>query len=348
MDAHSFDNIEERASLKSFLHRQLFKTPLLPQDVNLEGKTAIVTGSNTGIGLECARQLLDLGLSKLIIAVRDSSKGDKAREELLSGRAFSSHLSLEVWDLDLQCYESVVAFVDRARGLDRIDIVVLNAGVSKQFFDLTSSTGHEETIQVNVLSTALLAILILPILKSKNAIEQPARLVMVSSDTASWAHFRERSYTPLLPPLDKPETFTITDRYATSKLLGQLFVTELAERVPSSVAIITMPNPGWCYGTGLGHVPGGTWGERVVSVPRRILGRHPTIGARVITDAPVRHGAEAHGQYLEDCEIQPHWDRMAPLVYTAEGERLRGILWKEIMDELWFANVENIVEELGR
>ncbi|KAI1358518.1 retinol dehydrogenase 12 [Xylaria arbuscula] len=345
MDAHTFDNIEERASLKSFLHRQLFKTPLLPQDVKLEGKTAIVTGSNTGIGLECARQLLDLGLSKLIIAVRDSSKGEKAREELLSGRASSSHLSLEVWELDLQSYESVVTFVDRASGLDRIDIVVLNAGVSKQFFDLTPSTGHEETIQVNALSTALLAILILPILKSKNAIEQPARLVIVSSDTASWAHFRERSYhTPLLPALDKPETFTITDRYATSKLIGQLFVAELAGRVPSSVAIITMPNPGWCYGTGLGHVPGGTWGERVVSVPRRILGRHPTIGARVSTDAAVRHGAEAHAKYLEDCEIQP----MAPLVYTAEGERLRGILWKEIMDELWFANVQNIVEELKR
>lgn len=143
------DNIEKRATFRSFLHRQLFKTPTLPQNVDLKGKTVIVTGSNTGIGLECARQLLDLGASKLIIAVRNQSKGDKARENLLSNRPPLLDLSVEVWSLDLQSYESIVSFVDRAKSLDRLDIVVLNSGVSKQFFDLTPSTGHEDTIQFN-------------------------------------------------------------------------------------------------------------------------------------------------------------------------------------------------------
>ncbi|KAJ8130820.1 hypothetical protein O1611_g2802 [Lasiodiplodia mahajangana] len=149
MATPTFNNIEKRATLRSFLHRQVFKTPSLPQNVNLAGKTAIVTGSNTGIGLECARQLLDLGASKLIIAVRDESKGDKAKQDLLSSHPSLPDLSVEVWSLDLQSYESIVSFVDRAKGLDQLDIVVLNAGVSKQFFNLTPSTGHEETIQVN-------------------------------------------------------------------------------------------------------------------------------------------------------------------------------------------------------
>ncbi|GAP85551.2 putative short-chain dehydrogenase reductase family [Rosellinia necatrix] len=232
----------------------------------------------------------------------------------------------------------------RCKQTDPSHAVVLNAGVSKQFFGLTPSTSHEETIQVNVLSTALLAILLLPIFKAQNLAQKSARLVIVSSDTASWARFKEKSSEPLLSALDKRENFTNVDRYATSKLLGQLFVAELAKRVPSSVAVISMPNPGWCYGTGLGHVPGGTWGDRIVSVPRRIFGRSPRIGARSLTDAAVRHGTGAHGQYLEDCEVQP----LAPLIYTSEGERISRALWREIMAELSFANAQDIVDELGR
>lgn len=276
-------------------------TPTLPENVDLKGKTAIVTGSNTGLGLECARQLLDLGLSKLVIAVRDEAKGQFAKTHLLGGRPGGS---VGAWKLDLQSYDSITAFAERTKTLERLDIVVLNAGVSKQFFDVTPSTGHEESIQVNVLSTALLTILLLPILKVKNSPEHPGRLVIVSSDVASWAKFKERKSTPLLAALDKRENFSL-DRYPTSKLLGQLFVTELVKRVPASVAVITLPNPGWCYDTSLGHVPGGALGERIVAIPRRIIGRRAEIGARSITDAAVRHGPEAHGQYMEDCEIQP-------------------------------------------
>lgn len=67
----------KEASQLNFLYRQLFVT--VPQisasSVNLQGKTAIVTGSNSGLGLQCARQLLTLGISKLILAVRSETKG---------------------------------------------------------------------------------------------------------------------------------------------------------------------------------------------------------------------------------------------------------------------------------
>ncbi|KAI0159864.1 retinol dehydrogenase 12 [Hypoxylon sp. FL1284] len=291
---------------------------------DLKGKTAVVTESNTGIGFECARQLLDLGIGKLIIAVRDEAKGQNAKRALLHGRSISDD-AIEVWRLDLQSYESITAFAERARGIERLDIAVLNSGVSKQFFDLTPSTGHEESIQ-----------------SIKTSTDQPNRLVIVSSDTASWAGFKEKDSVPLIPALDKKEKFSLTDCYPTSKLLGQLFVTELTKRVPSSVATITMPNPGWCYGTGLGHVPGGTIGERIVSVPKRILGRTASMGARVVTDAAVQHGQEAHGQYIEDCKIQPK----APFIYTPEGERVAKVLWDKIMSELSFAKVEDILREV--
>ncbi len=47
-----------------------------PADINLEGKTAIVTGATEGIGQETARQLLVLRLSTLVFAVRNPSKGE--------------------------------------------------------------------------------------------------------------------------------------------------------------------------------------------------------------------------------------------------------------------------------
>lgn len=296
---------KKNASIRQFFYRQLFLTPPPPQNVNLEGKTAIVSGSNTGIGLETARQLLDLGLSKLIIAVRDESKGQTASANLSSGRKLKDG-AIEVWKLDMLSYESVTAFAERSKTLESLDIAILNAGVMKQTYDTAPSTGHEESIQVNYLSTALLTILLLPLLKSKaeaNNRTDPGHLVWLQSELASWAKFKAKDSTPLLPALDKPEDFNMPDSYCTSKLLGQLFVTELAKRVPSSVAIITMPTPGWCRDTALGTVPGIHVAQAIVNSIKRVLGRRVAIGVRGVVDSAV-HGPDAHGQYLQDCKIQ--------------------------------------------
>ncbi|ETS84694.1 hypothetical protein PFICI_02719 [Pestalotiopsis fici W106-1] len=338
--APTFDNVEERAGVRSFLRRQVYEKPTLPENVDLQGQTAIVTGSNTGIGLECARQLLDYGLGKLIIAVRNESKGQKARETLLSGRQ-EPLPDVEVWNLELSSYDSVMSFAERAKALNRLDIVVLNAGISNQFYSKVASTGHEQTMQVNILSTALLAILLLPIIKAKKHQGHPGRLVFVSSDMASWATLKEKDVVPLLPALDDPKNMDL-GRYATSKLLGQLFVSELSKRVSPSLAIITMPNPGWAYGTGLGKTEGWTIGDTIIAVPRRILGRPPSVAARLVTIGTVAFGAEAHGQYIESGKMQPK----APFVYSKDGERVAKTLWDEIIAELSFAKVGDILKEL--
>lgn len=66
---------QKEGSLPSYLHRQLFFTPQPVAGVSVEGKTAIVTGSNCGVGLECSRQLLDLGITTLVLAVRSQVRG---------------------------------------------------------------------------------------------------------------------------------------------------------------------------------------------------------------------------------------------------------------------------------
>lgn len=155
---------EKQASVPRFFYNQLTARPATVQGVSLADKTALVTGSNTGVGLETSNQLLDLGLRKLILAVRSEERGQAAKKKLSAGRNLSDD-SIEVWKLDHSDYDSVVAFAERTKSLARLDIVVLNIGIGNATRAFNPKTGHDEMIQVNYLSTALLAILLLPVVK---------------------------------------------------------------------------------------------------------------------------------------------------------------------------------------
>ncbi|KAF2685188.1 NAD(P)-binding protein [Lentithecium fluviatile CBS 122367] len=335
---------EKEASVLQFFYRQFFvNTPALTQDnAKLKGKTAIVTGSNTGLGLEVSRQLLDLGLSKLILAVRNATKGKIAAKSLSSGRSPSS-CEIEVWNLDLSAYESVVEFAERTKTLESLNIAVLNAGVFKANEAYNPSTRFEEDVQINYLSNILLASLLLPVMKTKSG-AHPNRLVLVSSDTAGWAKFNERKSRPILDAFKQQnaQKWDMQERYGTSKLLGQLFLTELAEHVPASVVTVNAANPGFCYGSELGREGNGTILGFIVDIVTRLVGKPCHLGARSIIHAAVSFGEEVHGQYVEDGRIRPK----APLIYRSEGEKIMGDLWEETMTELSFAKVRESIQGL--
>ncbi|KAK8061754.1 short-chain dehydrogenase/reductase family protein [Apiospora phragmitis] len=338
---------EQEASQLQFIRRQFSGAPpaVSRDDVDLDGQAAIVTGANGGIGLECCRQLLDLGVSKLILAVRDEHKGEVARETLMAGNPSNAGQTIEVWRLDYASYESVVAFARRAESLQpRLDIAILNAAVNRASFALNPETGHEEDVQTNYLSTALLTLLLLRAFKPSSSTipsppaEGPGRIVIVSSDTAAWAKFPEKDRDPLLPSFDDAAHFNIYDRYGTTKLLGQLFLAELARRVPAATAVVNCANPGLCHGSGLNRELG-----LPVAVFIRLMGRSAAVGARSLVSAATVQGPRSHGQYVEDCVIRP----MAPFVYADEAKVASQRLWRETMDELSFAGVEKIVDDLA-
>ncbi|KAK3677467.1 putative secondary metabolism biosynthetic enzyme [Recurvomyces mirabilis] len=166
----------------TFFYRTQFKEKHsgLPRGLDLTSQTAIITGANAGLGFECCKQLLALHLSHLILAVRSPTKGETAAAVL---RKQYPKAKIEVWQLDMCSYKSVQAFAQRVeQETATVDIVVLNAGIVKPSYTPAPETGHEESMQVNYLSTVLLAILLLPTLQSKRAPGQPpARLTMVNS-----------------------------------------------------------------------------------------------------------------------------------------------------------------------
>lgn len=275
----------------------------LPQDLDLSGRVAIITGATTGLGTECARQLLSYHLSHLILAVRSVDKGKTTAGQLHS--KFPG-VKVDVWALEMTSYDSIQSFARRVNTeLTRLDIVILNAGLLKMHFGLVESTGHEEVIQVNYLSTAFLAILLLPALKAKSPSPNPGRLTIVGSGMALVAKLTNRHQVPFLRSFDdtKLQKYNISDRYESSKALGHLFLTKLIEYVKADDVVVNIVDPGLCKGTGLHRDLGAL--ENIIGVAKSITGRTLEAGASTYVDAAAVRGKESHGCFLMDWEIRP-------------------------------------------
>lgn len=295
---------EKRASQLHFLYRQLFVTPpaLSRRAVDLTGKTAIITGANGGLGFETARHLLDLGAS-VILAVRDVAKGEAAKLDLARGRDVAS-TSVEVWNLDLASYSSIQAFAEKAKGLPNLDIAVLNAGVFKVREEFAEG-GYEEGVQINFLSNMLLTLLLLPIMKEKRRSgSEPGRICVVNSDTAAWSSLTPRTATsPIMGGFKtKAEKWDCGDRYGTTKLLGQLFLSELCKRVRNEDVVVNFANPGFCGGSELGRETSGVF-RVAYKIQCALLSRTCAVGARTLVHAVATLGAGGHGQYIEDAKV---------------------------------------------
>jgi hypothetical protein len=122
-------------------------TPLVVKSKNLMGRTIIITGADIGIGLETAVYFSHMFPGRMILAARDAERGKQAKGwvEEYSGRGVgrTKPEELDVWELDLNSFESVKHFAKRCLSeLDRLDVLVLNAAVATREFS-TTSDGYE-------------------------------------------------------------------------------------------------------------------------------------------------------------------------------------------------------------
>jgi NAD(P)-dependent dehydrogenase (short-subunit alcohol dehydrogenase family) len=212
-------------------------------------RTVVITGANTGLGLQCARTLLAADDTwHVVLAVRDPARGAAAIAE------FAEPQRCTVLPLDLGSLRSARAFGDRLHeaGLPPLRAVVCNAGLQVPEGTKFTEDGVEMTFGVNHLGHfALMQGLI-------GSLDRPARIVVVSSGTHDPAKFtgmpdpRYSTAAELAhPPADADADGR--RRYTTSKLCNVLFAYELDRRLGHGADGVTVTafDPGLMPGSGL-------------------------------------------------------------------------------------------------
>ncbi len=201
---------------------------------SLSGRTALVTGATSGLGLETAVALASRG-ARVLVAGRDAGRTDAAVARA-SGAAAEGG-SAEPLALDLASLASVRAAVDEVRArLDALDVLVNNAGIMAPPF-ATTEDGFETQIGTNHLGHFALTAGLMPLLLAADA----PRVVNVSSAAHRMGslqpddlHYENRSY-------------SAWPAYGASKLANLLFTSELQRRADEMdvALVVAAAHPGF-------------------------------------------------------------------------------------------------------
>ncbi|MDE0319126.1 MAG: SDR family NAD(P)-dependent oxidoreductase [Acidimicrobiaceae bacterium] len=211
---------------------------------DLVGTTYIVTGANSGVGLETARQLVRQG-GHVVMACRRVEAGEEASRSFVG--LTGTH---EVMRLDLADLHSVREFVAAfTAGHGRLDGLVCNAGMVNMRRDLERTTdGFESTIAVSYFGHFLLTELLLDTLKAT----APSRMAILSSVV----HAGSPKSRPQLVLDDlnyERRGFSGMRAYCEAKVATVLYAAELAQRLEGTDISTFSVHPGWArsnFGSG--------------------------------------------------------------------------------------------------
>ncbi len=278
-----------------------------PRPGALVGRTALVTGANSGLGQETALGLARLGAC-VVLVVRNEERGRRAVAEIrreLPG----ADVRLEVCDMsDLAVVRAFAA--DLLTRLDRLDVIVHNAGALPAERTETED-GHELTVALHVLGPVLLTDLLRPALAGHDA-----RVVLVSSGGM---------YTQRLQVEDpdyRRGTYRGAVAYARSKRMQVALAPLMGRRwAPDGVSVHVM-HPGWADTRGFAD-----------SLPAfrnltRPLLRDATLGADTAVWLASTEPAPVGGRFWQD--RAPRAEHYRRGTQETDQERLR--LWTWVLE----------------
>ncbi|CAG8484129.1 3620_t:CDS:2 [Diversispora eburnea] len=199
---------------------------------DLQGKIAIVTGANTGIGFITAQELARKN-AHVFVACRDQTKGEKAISEI---KRVTGNDKVEYLPLNLSSLKSVLKatelFLDRKLPLH---ILVNNAGIMATPFTLTED-GIQDQFGINHIGHFLFTIKLLPTIEAS----APSRIVNLTS----LAHNRAPKCGIDFENLNNPNAYGSFSRYGQSKLANILFSLELNKRLADKEVYVNSVHPG--------------------------------------------------------------------------------------------------------
>ena len=147
-------------------------------DATNQQRTAIVTGANSGLGYEAARQLAELGYESIVLACRTQAKADQARAGLVQTTGVDPFSTLAVDVAELESSQQAAAELQR-RGV-AFDSVLLNAGMVPNNLDRTSD-GIETCFAASLIGHHIIA----NALVEANLVNDGGVVVLVGSEAAN-------------------------------------------------------------------------------------------------------------------------------------------------------------------
>lgn len=275
----------------------------------LQGRTVLVTGATSGLGLATARGLGGLGAAVRLV-VRDEQRGHEVATRLAAEAPEGRYA---VTRCDLSDLDDVRRACAELRGeLDRVDVLVHNAGAMPPVWT-PSAQGHETTVAVHVLGPVLMTELLLPLLAGHGA-----RVVLVASGGM---------YTQRLDA-DDPDYRAADYRkaiaYARSKRMQVALTPLLQERWAAAGIAVHAMHPGWADTPGVAEA---------MPVFRRVTGpllRTPEAGADTVVWLAATEPAPGGGLFWQDRRPRPTHYRRATRETPAERDRV----WRWVRDQV--------------
>ena len=264
---------------------------------DLTGRTAVVTGANSGLGLETARALAGAGAT-VVMTARSKDKFDAAEADI---RPTNRTADLRFVQLDLASLDNVRTAAEVIRSeYPEVDILVNNAGIMMTP-EATTADGLELQLGTNHFGHfAFTGLLLEPLLAAGDA-----RVVTVSS---GMHHRGEMDFDDLQQ--QQSDGYDTTAQYARSKLANLMFALELQRRFDAAGvdARSVSAHPGYTatnlQSAGV-QLPGGGLFHKAASIGMRLL--NPIVGMSVEQGAlPQIHAA------VSDVPGGSHWGPQGP------------------------------------
>ncbi|PYH90284.1 NAD(P)-binding protein [Aspergillus ellipticus CBS 707.79] len=310
---------------------QYCKLPVMVKEETCIGKTYIITGGNSGLGLETARHLVAASAECVVLAVRNLEAGEVAKNDI--EKTTGRKEVVQIRHVDMSTYASVQSFVTKITAeLDRIDGFICNAGVMLDTW--SQSEGMETSIFVNVINTVFLGALMMPKLQeSATKFNIKPTLVFIVSVLGYIAKSEmDKSRNGVIfDGLNDQKRANMDQRYALTKLVEECAVRQLAALCPveRTGVVINMVAPGLCS-TGLGH-DARTFNKIMHEALRAMMARTAEEGSRTILHGLVA-GEDSHGKLLSGCKIKEFW--VPTWLTNQEGQKLQRGIWDELVFRL--------------
>mgnify|MGYP001391717446 CR=1 FL=1 len=196
---------------------------------NLEGKTVLITGSNSGLGYYTAKALAEKN-AHVILACRTLAKANSAIDQLKLRNPDGKFSPLELDLADLVKVSEIGSKL--SNNFENLDLLINNAGIMHPPKTL-SAQGFEIQFAVNHLAHMLLTLKLLPIIEKK----EKSRIITVTSGAqffgkVGWNNLKAENY------------YNKWESYANSKLANVMFALELNEKLEQKNILSLAAHPG--------------------------------------------------------------------------------------------------------